>query len=51
MRGGGPLVEQLPHFVVEDAAEFYRKLQFEEAYIDKMVRALRKAGLPSRADA
>ena len=44
------LLEQLPDFVVEDAADFYRKLRFQESYIDKMVAALKKAGLPSRED-
>ncbi len=44
------LMKQLPDFVVDDAVDFYRRLGFQEAYIDKMVRALKKAGLPSRAD-
>ena len=44
------LMEQLPDFVVEDAAGFYRRLGFQESYIDKMVRALNKAGLPSQGD-
>ena len=47
-KAAAALMEQLPDFVVEDAADFYRRLQFEEAYIDKMVQALKKAGLPSR---
>ena len=49
-KAAAALLKQLPNFVVEDAADFYRKLQFQEAYIDKMVRALKKAGLPSRGD-
>ena len=49
-KAAAALMEQLPDFVVEDAAEFYRKLRFQESYIDKMVRALKKAGLPSRGD-
>ncbi|HSR70899.1 MAG TPA: adenylate/guanylate cyclase domain-containing protein [Kiloniellales bacterium] len=44
------LLKQLPDFVVEDAVDFYRRLGFQESYIDKMVRALKKAGLPSRGD-
>ena len=35
---------------VEDAADFYRRLRFQESYIEKMVKALKKAGLPSRGD-
>lgn len=42
------LLEQLPDFVVEDAAEFYSKLRFQESYINRMLNALKKAGLPSR---
>jgi class 3 adenylate cyclase/TolB-like protein/tetratricopeptide (TPR) repeat protein len=49
-KAAAALMEQLPDFVVEDAADFYRRLRFQEAYIDKMVRALKKAGLPSRGD-
>jgi adenylate cyclase len=49
-KAAAALMEQLPDFVVEDAAEFYRRLRFQESYIDKMVRALKKAGLPSRGD-
>jgi len=49
-KAAAALMKQLPDFVVEDAADFYRRLQFQETYIDKMVRALKKAGLPSRAD-
>ncbi len=49
-KGAAALMEQLPDFVVEDAADFYRRLRFQESYIDKMVRALRKVGLPSRGD-
>jgi tetratricopeptide (TPR) repeat protein len=42
------LLEDSPDFVIEDAVKFYRKLGFEEAYIDRMVAALEKAGLPHR---
>jgi class 3 adenylate cyclase/TolB-like protein/cytochrome c-type biogenesis protein CcmH/NrfG len=49
-KAAAALMEQLPEFVVEDAADFYRRLRFQEAYIDKMVRALKNAGLPSRGD-
>jgi class 3 adenylate cyclase/TolB-like protein len=49
-KAAAALMEQLPDFVVEDAADFYRRLRFQDAYIDKMVRALKKAGLPSRGD-
>ena len=49
-KAAAALMKQLPDFVVEDAADFYRRLGFQETYIDKMVRALKKAGLPSRAD-
>ena len=49
-KAAAALMEKLPDFVVEDAADFYRRLQFEDAYIDKMVQALKKAGLPSRGD-
>jgi tetratricopeptide (TPR) repeat protein len=49
-KAAAALMKQLPDFVVEDAADFYRRLGFQETYIDKMVRALKKAGLPSRGD-
>jgi len=49
-KAAAALLEQMPDFVVEDAADFYRRLGFQESYIDKMVRALKKAGLPSRGD-
>jgi len=49
-KAAAALMKELPDFVVEDAADFYRRLGFQETYIDKMVRALKKAGLPSRGD-
>ncbi len=44
------LMNQLPDFVIEDAVDFYRLLRFQDSYIEKMVLALKKAGLPSRGD-
>ena len=35
---------------VEDADAFYRIFHFPEDFIDKMVKALKQAGLPSRED-
>ncbi len=49
-KAAAALMKQRPDFVVEDAADFYRRLRFQESYIDKMVKALKKAGLPSRGD-
>ena len=49
-KAAAALLKQMPDFVVEDAADFYRRLRFQESYIDKMVRALKKAGLPSRGE-
>jgi len=49
-KAAAALLKQMPDFVVEDAADFYRRLGFQETYIDKMVRALKKAGLPTRGD-
>jgi len=49
-KAAAALLKQMPDFVVEDAADFYRRLGFQETYIDKMVRALKKASLPTRGD-
>lgn len=44
------LLEKKPRYTIEDSVEFYKVWQFEQSFIDKMVAALKKAGLPSRED-
>ena len=47
-KAAASLLEKRPNFVIEDAVDFYRIYQFEESFIEMMVRELKKTGLPSR---
>jgi class 3 adenylate cyclase/TolB-like protein len=42
------LLKKIPSYTVEDAADFYRKFQFQDSDITKMTNALPESGLPSR---
>ena len=44
------LLGKKPDYTVEDAEAFYRIFSFRDDFIDKMVAALKQAGLPSRDD-
>ena len=44
------LLKKKPGYTIEDAVEFYEVWQFEQSFIDKMVKFLKQAGLPSRGD-
>ena len=44
------ILELRPGFTREDAVEAYRRWCFDDEYLERMDRALTKAGLPSRRD-
>ena len=44
------LLKKKPGYTIEDSVEFYTTYQFEQSFIDKMVKYLKQAGLPSRKD-